>query len=219
MKTTITVLLADDHPVVLAGLAQYLRGQGFTISALAENVEALMKAVVEAPGLDIVVTDYSFGGEHDGFRMLERLRRLRPDVKLVVFSRVRQIGLIRQILAYEVDAFVSKTVGLEFVAQACRAVSGGSRYLDPATRRTLHPTSTPEAGADAKAAYSPEGSLSPREREVIRLLGEGLTIREIADCFRRSPKTVSVQKCAAMSKLGLKTDIELALYLASLEDK
>lgn len=219
MKTATRVLIADDHPVVLAGLAQYLQSQSFIISALAESVEAMMTAVVEVPLLDIVVTDYSFGGEADGFRMLERLRRLRPDVKLVVFSRIRQIGLVRQILANEVDAFVSKTVGLEFVAHACRAVSGGLKYVDPKTKSWLQVASNPEAGAAAKVTYSSDADLSPREREVLRLLGQGLTIREIADCFRRSPKTVSVQKCSAMSKLGLKSDIELARYLASLEDR
>jgi CheY-like chemotaxis protein len=76
MKTTTNLLVADDHPVVPAGLAQDLQSQSFAIFAQAEGVEAMLTSAAETPSLDIMVTDYCFGGEADGLRMLERLRRL-----------------------------------------------------------------------------------------------------------------------------------------------
>jgi two-component system capsular synthesis response regulator RcsB len=163
---------------------------------------------------DILVTDYSFGGNDDGLRMVARIRRLCPEIKIVVFSRIRQIATVREVLVQGADAFVSKAVELDFVVKACQAVLENNRYVDPITEKQLQEFANRGEDIDVQSVRSAEDSLSPREREVLRLLAGGLSIRDIAQRFNRSPKTISVQKCAAMSKLGLTKEIELAMYLA-----
>jgi two-component system capsular synthesis response regulator RcsB len=149
--------------------------------------------------------------------MIERMRRLNSEISIVVFSRLRPAIEIRQVLANGANAFVSKAVGLDYVVEACRAVSEGKRYVDPQTSQALRATSDEAEDVRSNGLKNPEDRLSMREREVLRLLAQGLNIREIAQRFQRSAKTISVQKCAAMSKLGLRKEIELALYLAKHE--
>ncbi len=204
--------------MVLAGLDLHLQRENFDVIVKATNVEELISGL-QRPELDIVITDYSFGGEGDGLRMIERVRRLRPEIKIIVFSRVRPVGHARQLMAAGADAFVSKTVGLGFVTIACNTVQRGARYIDPSTEKLLQATSEGKSDTDVNSPGFPETRLSAREHEVLRLLAQGLSIREIAQRFQRSAKTVSVQKCAAMSKLGLSNEIELALYLSKLEEQ
>lgn len=208
MRTKTTAVIADDHPVVLAGLAPYMAHQGIDVIAVADSVNGLLSELQKhAPLLpDIVITGYDYGGEIDGLRLIERLRRMYPEVKIVVFSGARPNGLVRQLLAKGADAFVAKSMGLQFVADACQAVLSGARYIDPATEGLL--MASIRHGEDQC-----DHRLSPREREVLHMLAQGYPLREIARKFQRSVKTISVQKCSAMSKLGLSSEIELALYL------
>ncbi|MGO4332947.1 response regulator [Cupriavidus sp. 2TAF22] len=208
MTTKTTAVIADDHPVVLAGLAPYMARQGIDVMAIADSVNGLLLELRKHALLlpDIVIIGYDYGGEIDGLRLIERLRRMYPKVKIVVFSGARPNGLVRQLLAKGAHAFVAKSMDLQFVADACQAVRSGSKYIDPATERLLiAPPHLCEDRCDDR--------LSPREREVIRLLAQGYPLQEIARKFQRSVKTISVQKCSAMSKLGLRNEIELAMYL------
>ena len=208
MSTRTTAMIADDHPVVVAGLAPYLARQGIDVIAIADSAHGLLaelkKHAQRLP--EIVITGYGYGGEIDGLRLIERLHRLYPEVKIVVFSGMRPNGLVRQLLAKGADAFVAKSMALQFVADACQTVLSGAKYIDPDTEGLLiAPTRHCEGQCDDR--------LSPREREVLRLLAQGCPLQEIARKFQRSVKTISVQKCSAMSKLGLRNEIELALHL------
>ncbi|AEI77064.1 two componenttranscriptional regulator LuxR family [Cupriavidus necator N-1] len=208
MSTKTTAVIADDHPVVLAGLAPYMARQGIDVIAIADSVNGLLSELKKHALLlpDIVITGYDYGGEIDGLRLIERLHRMYPKVKIVVFSGQRPHGLVRQLLAKGADAFVAKSMALQFVADACQTVLSGAKYIDPDTEGLLiAPTRHCEDKCDDR--------LSPREREVLRLLAQGYPLQEIARKFQRSVKTISVQKCSAMSKLGLRNEIELALYL------
>ncbi|MGH8787364.1 MAG: response regulator [Cupriavidus necator] len=200
-------MIADDHPVVVAGLAPYLARQGIDVIAIADSAHGLLaelkRHVQRLP--EIVITGYGYGGEIDGLRLIERLHRLYPEVKIVVFSGMRPNGLVRQLLAKGADAFVAKSTCLQCVADACQAVLSGAKYIDPVTEDLL---AVPIRHCDPC-----DDRLSPREREVLRLLAQGHALQDIARIFQRSVKTISVQKCSAMSKLGLRNEIELALYL------
>jgi two-component system capsular synthesis response regulator RcsB len=208
MRIRTTAVIADDHPVVLAGLAPYLARQGIDVIAVADSANGLLSELSKHAQLlpDIIITGYDYGGDLDGLRLIERLHRMYPKVKIVVFSGERPHGLVRQLLAKGADAFVAKSAGLQLVADACKTVLAGATYIDPATEGLL--IASPRVCADQC-----DDRLSPREREVLRLLAQGHPLQEIARKFQRSVKTISVQKCSAMSKLGLRNEMELALYL------
>ena len=213
---SLKVLIADDHPVVLVGLAQFLRWNQINVVAVADSVGALFESLLQHE-IDVVVTDYCFDSVGDGMRLVKRLRRLHPGIKIVVFSQIRPVGVVSQLMASGADAFVGKSAGLQAVLAACNAVADGMKFVDPATQAVLQATAYVGKSSNVNANDKTGDRLSVREREVIRLLAQGMNIREIALRFQRSPKTISAQKCAAMSKLGLRSDIELAIHLARFE--
>ncbi|WP_243736772.1 MULTISPECIES: response regulator transcription factor [unclassified Cupriavidus] len=201
-------MIADDHPVVLAGLVPYLERHGIAVIAVANSAAGLLAVLKHHASQppEIIITGYDYGGEADGMRLVERIRRMSPQARIVVFWGGRSNGVVRQLLARGADAFVAKSTDLQCMADACRAVLSGEKYLDPATQALL-------AGSSSQDAEPSADRLTPREQEVIRLLGRGLPLQDIARQFNRSVKTISVQKCSAMNKLGLRNEIELALYL------
>lgn len=207
------ILIGDRQPVTLSGLSHYLRNAGYDLIGTANSVGELTRAV-DRLSPDMLVTDCAFRDGQDGPGLISRLRRLAPSLKIVVFSDAWHISTVRQLLSNGADAFVSKDATLDQVAAACEAVQADLPFVDSTTQQLLEAACDTPAGKSAKHMTDPEGLLSPREREVLQLLARGLSIRDIAGLFHRSAKTVSVQKCAAMSKLGLSQDIELAVYLS-----
>ncbi|KAF7962071.1 LuxR family transcriptional regulator [Cupriavidus sp. UYMU48A] len=212
MKSKVTAVIADGHPVVLAGLSDYLERSGIRVAAVVDTardlVSVLQAGAKEPP--DIVITGYNYGEQEDGLRLIERIRRTCPQAKIVVFSGVRTIGLIRELFAIGGDAFVSKRMSLQCVLDACYAVTSGAKYVDPSTKKGLVATCRNHT---QQSPAVPDSRLSPREREVLRLLARGNSLQEIAEQFQRSIKTISVQKCSAMKKLGLRKELDLAMYL------
>ncbi|MNN60576.1 Transcriptional regulatory protein RcsB [compost metagenome] len=160
-------------------------------------------AAVSDSRVQIIVTDYVFDHTGDGLQLIGRIRRQRPDLGIIVYSMITSPPIITDILMAGANAFVPKTEGIDAVSRACR------RFL---SRKTSQSTT----GADGHAELDGGAlqRLSPREREVMRLIARGMSVREIGVHLRRSPKTVSAQKCTAMAKLGLRGDIALARYLA-----
>lgn len=180
----------------------------FSEVVTASSVNEILNALND-PELGIVITDFSFNEAGDGLQLIGRIKRMRPDVAVIVFSMNASPPAVRDMIAAGASAFVSKTCGIRDVAGACRAVLAGRRFVAPAS--LAHLLDQDDRGTPQAALQQ----LSPREREVLRLLAQGLSLREIAARFNRSRKTISVQKCAAMAKLGLTHDMELGRYLAS----
>lgn len=208
MKPFAKTVVCDDHPIVLMALRGELTRAGFAAAEPVSGVQSLL-AALRAPDVQLVVTDFSLNEPGDGLQMIGRVHRLRPDVKIVVYSMINSPAMIQDILAAGASAFVSKDCGGAEVIAACHAALAGRSFIAP----EVLATEVKSDGSDmAKTALQ---RLSPREREVLRLLSQGLGVTEIGRRFQRSPKTVSVQKCAAMSKLGLKQDIDLARFLAT----
>ena len=203
------VLVCDDHPVIVIALRSELARIGqFSEVVTASSVNEILNALND-PEVGIVITDFSLNEAGDGLQLIGRIKRLRPDVAVIVFSMNASPPAVRDMIAAGASAFVSKTCGTRDVAEACRVVLAGRKFVAPASLAHLLDQ---DDGRTPQAALQ---QLSPREREVLRLLAQGLSLREIAARFNRSRKTISVQKCAAMAKLGLTHDMELGRYLAS----
>lgn len=208
MKHSAKTLICDDHPIVLLALRGELMRAGFTVAEPSDSVQSLLSALRDTE-VQLVVTDFSLNEAGDGLQLVSRLRRLRPDVKIIVYSMIDSPAMVQDILSAGASGYVSKDCGAAEVIAACQAAQLGRTFIAPDS------LATNVEAANSDTVKSALQRLSPREREVLRLLAQGLGVTEIGQRFQRSPKTVSVQKCAAMSKLGLKQDIDLARFLAT----
>jgi two-component system capsular synthesis response regulator RcsB len=205
------VIIADDHPLVLVGMRKALSMDPcIEIVATAQTVTELMNVLQTTP-CDVILCDYSFDSDYgrDGTVLLDKLVRLYPDKKVVVISGHDDMPLIRSIMRRQVHGFVRKSVELERLIEAIRAVCEGRRYADPVTAGKLLDSVFHAARENDKPV-----ALTTREIETLRWLRGGMTIRQIAGQTNRSAKTVSAQKMSAMRKLGARNDLEL---LAALE--
>ena len=203
----IRVAVSDDHPAVLAGIEYILLGaDDFRVIGLAASSTELVE-LLSRQACDVVVTDYSMpGGRYgDGISLFGFLMRRFPKVRLVALTGLENPSVLEGILAAGVTVIVAKADDPEYLHEAVRVAHAGGAYASPSIRRLLD-----------NEAPSPQGVagavLSRRETEVVRLFAEGLTVSDIGERVGRSRKTISVQKMAAMKKLGLKSDIDLFRY-------
>lgn len=200
---TIRVAIADDHPVILAGMVEALSSDPSTVViGAAEDSSALLELLGKNE-VDVVVTDYSMpGGEFgDGISLIGFLQRRFPGLPLVVLTGIEGPHVLTSMVRAGVNCIVSKSDASQDVLQAIVCAVNG---------QTFH---SPSIAARLKHLASIEKSpLTQREAEVLRLFAEGLSLGDIAARLQRSRQTISTQKGSAMRKLGMRNNNEIYLY-------
>ena len=187
----IRILITDDHAVLRSGLRLLLdREDDLETVAEATTAEEAIDLVC-AGGIDLVLLDLEMPGI-GGLEGAERLREEHPDLAILVLSMHSEADDVRRAFAAGANGFVLKTAADEQVVQAVRAVSAGERYLHPALGAAL---------AQPAPSRGPVDDLSPREREVLRLLALGYTNQEIAEMLVVSVRTVESHRAHVMTKL------------------
>lgn len=183
-------LLADDHPITLAGLEEILQRAGIEVVGRARTGREALRLIKEQRP-DVAVVDVVLP-ELSGLEVVQRAREL--GVPVVLLSMYDEEALLREAAAAGAAAYLSKMASPREIADTVKAVASGENLLskDHALRVNRH--------------ASP---LTPREREVVKLLAEGKKIEEIAEILCRSPATVRAQKASAMRKLGVHSTAEL----------
>ena len=202
------ILLVDDHPVLRAGLKALLSAEpDFDVVAeAADGFEAVTFA--ESRDLDLVLMDVSLPGL-GGADATRQIKKLRPDLPVLALSVHEEIPFVRMMLDAGASGYVLKRSACDELVRATRRVASGESYLDPAIASQLL-----QAG---QRRPSPGGmlatvGLSERETEVVRLLAQGLTMKEIAQQLSLSPRTLETYRARAMEKLDLKTRADLVRY-------
>nr|BFD40935.1 response regulator transcription factor [Pseudomonas sp. FFPRI_1] len=202
----IRLLLADDHPALLSGLVHELNAVP-TLEVLGTAVESgtLVHLLQNTP-CDVLVTDYMMpGGKYgDGIGLLSYIKRVFPQLKIIVFSSMENPALVQQLAKLGVNGALGKTQHTNQLISAIHAVYAGSNYF-PAENLI-----TGEIGI----TQNPGGklSLTKREFEVVRLFVSGMSINQIAELLHRTKQTISSQKASAMRKLGINRDADLFRY-------
>lgn len=207
------VVLADDHPFVLLGIrATFLMDENLTVVGEAASAAALL-ALLEVTPCDVLVTDFAMpevGHQaEDGLRLIKRLKRDWPNVRIVVLTSMSNVAILRSILSAGALSLLNKVESMDELAAAVRAAGVGRSYLS---------TSIISALAVAGAEYDTLADgphLSLREVEVLRLFAGGLSITEIAGVLGRDVRTVSRQKRDAMNKLGVHNDPGLFAFASA----
>jgi DNA-binding NarL/FixJ family response regulator len=205
------VFLADDHPIVLAGIKSLVMADAGleVVGEAADGRTALRLATELKP--DIAILDISMPGLN-GVKVAELLRVACPQCKIVALTVHEDRGYLRQLLEIGVSGYMLKRSAAEELVRAIRAVVKGGLYIDPAVAgKAMDVTNTRAARTD-----SPETpDLSEREIEVLRLTASGYSNKAAAAKLRIGVKTVETYKARGMEKLGFQTRVELVRYALS----
>lgn len=207
------IVLADDHPIFRIGLRAVLEQiPGVSVVAEAGGPLQLLEHL-QAVDCDLLVTDFMMPVEDqsDGLKLLEQVRRHYPQLPILVVTMLNNAGLFRAMLGLGVNGLLSKGSLSDELPEAITRLRNGKIFLADSVHQLL--LQDGEVRADQAQV---QGTLSPRELEVVRLLATGQTVSEIAARLNRSTKTVSTQKVTAMRKLGVSNDAALFLYLQEL---
>lgn len=208
MATKLRVFLADDHEVVRDGLRLLIdRQPDMEVVGEAETGrEAVRRAAELRP--DLVVMDVSLP-DLNGGQATERLRRLRPEVKVLALTAYEDRAYLRHLLEAGAVGYVLKRSASEELVTAIRRVAGGGLYLDPALAGKVVSSYLGRGGAREGG----EGKeLSGREAEVLRQTAWGYSNKEIAQELGISVKTVETYKGRVMEKLELRSRAEVVRY-------
>jgi two-component system, NarL family, invasion response regulator UvrY len=201
----IRLLIADDHPIVRSGLRRIAEeDEGITVTAEASNGQEALAAIRSA-AVDIVLLDISMPGA-PFIDTLKRMREEHPSVRVLVLSAHPEDQWAVHALRAGASGYLTKDHSPNQLVEAVRRVFRGGRYVSP----TLAERLASRLGADFAGA--PHEELSDREFEVLRRLGAGHTVKEVAAALRLSPKTVSTYRSRLMEKLGVTSNADLVRY-------
>ena len=211
---SLRVLIVDDHGLIRSVMALALESMdGIRVVGEAANGRAAVETVAEhAP--DVVLMDILMP-LLDGLEATRRIRRERPATKVIVLTGIAGPDAVLEILQAGATELIPKTAELSEVERAIRAIGRGDVYVSPELAGPV---------LASMAARAPNGSsdrelpaLSSREREVMQLIGEGQSTREIAAGLFISPKTVAQHKANIVKKLGFQSTRELQIFAAKRE--
>jgi two-component system response regulator NreC len=203
----ISVLVADDHGVVREGLRRLLEAEDdLKVAGEASDGREVLD-LVEEHQPDVVVLDITMP-RLGGLETLERLRSNYPNVKVVLLSVHGDPPFIQSAISLGADGYVLKNGRTAEIITAVRAVTKGGSYFSPVVAREIvEQLRTPRTKGD-----EPFSLLSGREREVLHLIAEGLSAKEIAVELKISTKTVEAHRTSLMRKLGVRKATELVRY-------
>jgi len=204
----IRIVLADDHDVVRAGIRGIL-GRQSTIEVVGEasnGREALQMARDLKP--NIIVMDIAMP-ELNGLEATRQIVAAEVDVKVLILSMHSSRQFVSEVLKAGASGYLLKNNALRELPIAIAAVSAGKVYLSPGVAELVVEDYVRHVPATGKVAFS---TLSAREREVLQLLAEGKTSKEIANALTVSVKTVESHRSQIMDKLGIRTVAELTKF-------
>lgn len=198
MKTR--VLIADDHTIVREGLSRILEDEDdLEVVGQAENGREAVRLAAERDP-DVVVMDIAMP-ELNGAEATRQILDTTPEVVVVILSMHATSEYVYRALEAGAKGFVVKEAAGEEVVDAVRAVRVGRRYFSQKVQELMV-----QGYIDRRLAEGDEGPLgrlSPRERQVLQLVVEGKSSKEIARSIHLSPKTVETYRSRLMDKLGL----------------
>ncbi len=202
------VLLADDHAVVRSGLRAVLESEtDIEVVAEAEDgSEAVEKAIENE--VDLAILDVSMP-RLTGLQATAELIRRRPGMRVLILSVHDSEQYFFEALKAGASGYVLKTAANRDLVEACRASMRGEPFLYPKAVRALVRDYLERA---RRGEAVPEDLLTPRELEVVKLIGEGYTSDEIAEALVISRKTVDHHRARILGKLGMRNGSELTRY-------
>lgn len=197
-----TVIIADDHLLMAQGLAKLVEEDLDVIAVVGNGRELLDVATRQIPsgGLDLVLMDICMP-ELSGVETARKLREIAPGCRVVLISMHAQPEFIREGFRVGASGYLLKLSAASELLTAIREVMSGSVYVSSGIAKDA-----------LSSIVAPAPALSPRQREVLRLVAEGCSAKEVAGRLHITVKTAQFHKTSIMSKLGVHSTAELTKY-------
>jgi len=201
------VLIADDHAIVRAGLRALLleEAQFDLIGEAVGGYEAI--DLVEKTNPDVMILDLSMP-DLDGISVTRKIKPQFPDLKILILTLHEDEALLKEAIRAGAAGYILKRAAEAELISAIRVILRGDLYIDPSMVRGLL-EETPNPRIDQ---MDPTESLTPRETEILRLIVEGYTNRQIGQELNISIRTVEGHRANISGKLGLHSRVELVRY-------
>ena len=202
----INVIICDDHQIVREGLCQLL---GFypdihMIDSVATG-ETLIK-VLKTSQPDVLILDISLPGRN-GLEVLKQVKLLYPGISVLILSMYPQDQFAIRMLKAGASGYLNKDTAPEILIDAIRSIASGEEYISKELANLLI------AEVIRENDFQPNKILSDREYEVLLLIGQGISITEIASKLSLSVKTISTYRARLMSKLAIQSNTDLVRYM------
>lgn len=199
------LLLADDHSLVIEGIRRILEDHCDVVGAV-EDGRALVEAA-ETLRPEIVLLDISMP-LLNGIDAARRLKQQHPEIKIIFVTMHADRAYVNEAFKAGASGYLLKRSAGTELLQAIESVLGGNSYVTPLIAKDLIQAAVHGTGGVPPA----RDVLTPRQREVLQLVAEGHSVKEIASLLSISPKTVEFHKSQIMDQLDLRTTAELTKY-------
>lgn len=205
----IRILIVDDHGLVRDSLSESLSREGdFQVVGLAEDADDAITKVLESKP-DLVLMDIDMPGI-SCFDAIQIIRSRAPETKFILVTAYEHDEHLEQALRVKANGFVTKHEGFSSLSDAVRNVASGRIHFSPEVMSRLV-----IKGDEIRLENPPRSRLSmlsPRERELLRVLARGVSLKDAASILGISYKTADKQKASLMAKLDIHDRVELARY-------
>ena len=210
-----TILIVDDHPLFREGLKSLIsRSPKFEVIAEAGNGREGLRMSKELKP-DLVIMDISLP-DKTGIDLTRSIRSLLPGTRVMIVSMHSKIDYITEAFQAGATGYVVKESATDRLVQALETVSKGEYFLDTSVSHKVVSRLMQFPEKEAKITDARYETLTGREQQVMRLLAEGFSAKEIAEKLFISPKTVENHRSNIMNKLDLHSNMELVRYAAKL---
>ncbi len=200
---SVRILLADDHQIVRQGLRSLLEGEGFQVVGEAVNGQEAVRLAQELKP-DVAVLDLTMP-LLNGLDAAREIVRQQPQIRVMLLTMHTEEHQIAAALRFGVRGYVLKTQAAEDLVHAIGAVLAGGRYLSPGISNMI-------VDGYLSGAQAMSDPLAPRERQVLQLVAEGKTSKEIATILGLSVKTAESYRSRVMEKLEIHETAGLVRY-------
>ena len=205
---SIKILLADDHAIVRHGISRAIQQQeGMEIAGEANDGLQTIDKVREIQP-DVVLMDIAMPGLN-GIEATRQVTRDYPNVKVIALSMHSAKKFITEVLKAGASGYLLKDCEFDELVSAVREVMAGKTYISPAIADVVVDNFVRSSPEEGPSAFS---SLTNREREVLQLMAEGKTTKQIGLCLHISPKTVEAHRLRVMNKLEIDNVAQLTKY-------